>query len=203
MNKLRQIKLWRIDKNDFVDASLIELTRNIAQTEIDAKWWQLPDVPTSKRKAENDNHWNWTRNVGSHRNQILWECVAVLSVEEKIEGAMIMRFDLKSRLEENQGCVYIDYLATAPRNRAWLVENPVYKGVGTELVYWAVRQSFAAGFNGRVSLDADPKPETLEFYQSRGFIAVEPFNEGLEGYELAADFAEEWAKQRNEDIFNA
>lgn len=141
MNVLKQIRIWGVGASSFVDASIIELTRNIAQTMIDGRWWQLTNVAKSKRKDENDNHWNWTKNVGSHRNRIVWGGVAVLSQENEIEGAMILRFDVKSRIEQNVGCVYIDLLATAPRNREWLVKNPIYKGIGTELVYWAVRRS--------------------------------------------------------------
>ncbi|HMS39112.1 MAG TPA: hypothetical protein PKE69_02720 [Pyrinomonadaceae bacterium] len=196
MNILEEIQIWRISENRTIKAKIVELTRDIAQTKIDGRWWDLTDVPRSKRKKENDNHWNWTRNVGLHRNQILWECVAVLSAENEIEGAMIVRFDVKSRIESDEGCVYVDLLSTAPRNRDWLVDKPIYKGIGTELLYWAVRKSFELGFNGRVALDADPKPKTLEFYQNRRFQKVVPIYEELIGYELSAENAEIWVSER-------
>lgn len=198
MHILKRVQIWNLNTNEFVEASIVELTRNLAQTKIDGKWWQLTDVAKDKRKNENDNHWNWTKNVGSHRKQIVWECVAVLSQQDEIEGAMILRFDVKSRIEQNAGCVYIDLLATAPRNREWLVKNPIYKGVGTELVYWAVRRSYEAGFGGVVSLDADPKLKTLEFYENRGFKSVTRNYEELTGYELTIQTAARWLKERGD-----
>lgn len=196
MNILEEIQIWRISQNRTVKAAIVELTRDIAQTKIDGRWWNLVDVPKSKRKEENDNKWNWTKNVGLHRNQLLWECVAVLSSENEIEGAMIVRFDVKSRIESDKGCVYVDLLATSPRNREWLVTQPVYKGIGTELLYWAVRKSFELGFDGRVALDAVPKPKTLEFYQNRKFQKVFPIYDELIGYELSAENAGTWVFER-------
>lgn len=198
MNILEKIQIWRNSDNDFNEAYIIELTREIAQTKIDGRWWLLADVPKSERNKENDNHWNWTKNVGSHRNQLTWQCIAVLSTVNEIEGAMIMRFDVKSRIETDQGCVYIDLLATAPRNRDWLVKYPIYKGVGSELLYWAVRKSYELGFNGRVALDADAKPKTLEFYENRGFQNVVAIHDGLIGYELSSEVAEDWVIDRGD-----
>lgn len=133
VNILEKVKIWDVKKEMLVEASIIELTRNIAQTKIDGKWWKLEEVLTSERKKENDNNWNWTKNVGSHRNQLLSECVAIQSSENEIEGAMIVRFDVKSRIDIGKGCVYVDLLASSPRNRDWLVSEPVYKGIGSEL----------------------------------------------------------------------
>lgn len=79
---------------------------------------------------------------------------------------MLFRVDALSALSEGHQAVFIDRLAAAPRNRAALVESPVFRGGGTGLLIHAVAQSYSLGFGGRVNLF----PIANEpFYTERGF----------------------------------
>lgn len=59
-------------------------------------------------------------------------------------------------------------------------------------------KKYEAGFGGIVSLDADPKPKTLEFYENRGFKRATQIHEDLIGYELTKQIAAKWIKERGD-----
>ena len=178
-----------------VAARLIELTPDIAQSRIDALWWNDSGLNIQKREA--DQHWNWEQIAGDYSANALRESVAVLSSEDYLEGALTYRFDAKSRLEPGNGCVYIGWLASAPRNRKWICAQPSYAGVGGDLMEWAVRESTLNGLGGRLSLQSLPTPQTVRFYEAKGFVRTNPNQPptGLIDYELPQDAAQKWLQQ--------
>jgi hypothetical protein len=107
---------------------------------------------------------------------------------------MVYRLDAKSFIDTSFGAVNIEALATAPRNRPRLVQNPLYRGVGCGLLLRAVCHSYLLGFGGRVNLLAFDRPETVEFYQSRGFQIV-PLEEDGPFLEVTPEQAVVWLKR--------
>ncbi|MBA4122293.1 MAG: hypothetical protein H0X72_07515, partial [Acidobacteria bacterium] len=134
METLKRIQILRADRNQTVDAEIIRLITDVAREKIDKVWWKLPSVSAEEMNDEGDFHWDWERLARIYSGKILHECVAVLSQENYLEGAMVYQFNAKSKLEPNRESVYVGWLASAPRNRNWLVNQTFYKGVGTMLL---------------------------------------------------------------------
>lgn len=150
--------------------------------------------------GEGDSHWKWEYIVSYSSKNILHECVALLSQENYLEGAMAYQLDFKSKIEKDKGSLYVGWLATAPRNRNWLVSKPLYKGIGSMLLYWAVCESYASGLGGRVSLQSLPTPNTVQFYENKGFLRTDwtQPDTGLIDYELPELRAQAWLQQQGD-----
>jgi GNAT superfamily N-acetyltransferase len=165
--------LTRISDGARTPAQIVSLTRELAKLRIDAQWWQLPGVASRVRGAENDHGWQWRTEVGALVNQRWWECVAVSTDDGELQGGMILRLDAKSFLDDSLGAVHVHAIATAPRNRDWLVSQPQFRGVGSALLRHAVARSYELGLEGRVNLFAFDDPRTISFYENRGFDRIE------------------------------
>jgi len=197
---LKHIQILRASDNQSIDAEIIRLTTDIARENIDKVWWELPTVSAEDMNAEGDFHWDWERIVRIYGGKVLHECVAVLSREGNLEGAMIYHFNAKSKLDPTSGSVYVERLSSAPHNRNWLVNTPFYKGIGTVLLYWAVTESYNAGLRGRVSLESLPTPSTVQFYENKGFVRTDLTQptSGLVDYELPESAALAWLKEKGD-----
>ena len=183
-----------------IDAEIIRLTTDEARERIDKIWWQLPNVSAQEIDDEGDSHWNWEGLTKIYGSRILHECVAVLSQENYLEGAMIYHFNAKSKLEPNKGSVYVERVSSAPRNRNWLVNPTFYKGIGTVLLYWTVKESYNAGLRGRVSLESLPTPTTVQFYEHKGFVRTDLSQptDDLVDYELPESAALAWLQKEGD-----
>ncbi len=186
------IKIFSVKEQCSVTAQVVRLTRSLAKTKIDGTWWKIP--LSSNIKEEEDHHWVWRKSVGQHRNNLKWEAVAVQSSGGDVEGAILYRIDAKSQIAEGEGAVFVDLLATAPRNRPWVVSSPDYRGVGAVLLLVAVRQSYLLGLGGRVWLNSLPSERTRKFYRKQGFQVIFENDDGTIGYELPSNRAEQWLK---------
>jgi hypothetical protein len=186
-----QVKLYNVQRRRLVRAKLVRLTRELAATGIDGAWWAIP-ASKRMREAEGDHHWKWRKLVGLRHNQLTWEALAIQSAGGAIEGAMLYRIDAKSQIDPGQGVVYVDRLATAPRNRLWLVASPKYRGAGSVLLLAAVRHSYALGLGGRVWLTSLPSEQTRDYYHKRGFQVVFEDEDGMIDFELSAVEAQRW-----------
>lgn len=184
MTLLGTVKITRASNKEEVPAQVVELTPAIAQTRIDRQWWSYPDLVIVK--SEGDQHWVWESIVLQEGQGLLNQCVALLSEEDYVEGAMVYRLDVKSKLEIGEGTLYISWLATAPRNRRWICLSPIYQRIGPVLLCWAIRQSYLNGLGGRISLQSLPTAKTREFYESSGFVRTDlsQSDQGLIDYEL-------------------
>jgi hypothetical protein len=194
---LKTIQLQRANGGQFVEASIVRLSVDEARRMIDGTWWNLPDMPTGTLKSEGDNHWKWASIVRDYGTGVLKECVAIKSKEGYIEGAVAYNLNASSHLEPDEGCAYIDRISTAPRNRKRVVGQPLYRGVGSTLMYWVLKESYNAGLGGRMALESLPTLDTVRFYEAKGFERTDPSQPatGLMDYELPKSKAEAWLKQ--------
>ena len=188
------ITLFDVRRGSSVGATLVPLTRELAATAIDGKWWKI-EAPKRARDQEEDHHWVWRKLVGEHRNDLAWEALAVQNSDDDVEGAILYRVDARSQIEAGKGAIFGDRLATAPWNRPWLVSSPRYRGVGSALLLAAVRHSYALGLNGRVSLISLPSERTRGFYGKRGFRLISEDQHGNIMYELPTEAALSWLKR--------
>ncbi len=197
---IKEIQILRANDNQTVAAKIVRLNSDDARKRIDKTWWNLPYIDSQDIDDEGDSHWNWEYLVKIYGNQILHECVAILSQEDYLEGAMIYHFNAKSKLQPGKGSVYVERVSSAPHNRKWLANQPFYKGIGTVLLYWAVIESYNAGLGGRVSLESLPTPGTVEFYNNKGFVRTDltqPTND-LVDYELPESAALAWLRKEGD-----
>jgi hypothetical protein len=176
-------------------ARLVRLTRDLAATKIDGRWWAIKVKAGVKRSDEDDHHWPWRKLVGKHRHNLNWEFACVRTDDGEVQGAIAYRIDFKSFLVPALTSVYVDRLATAPRNRPWLVESPLYGGVGEGLLLRAVCHSYLLGLGGRVNLVSVPRERTRRFYEKKGLIAVREDDDGSIEYELSEEAAQRWLQQ--------
>lgn len=178
------ITLRRCDDGRTVGAHIVKLTRTLAKTKVRAEWWTRLGVPTARRHEEEDHHWNWVAEVGKYHNHGAVESVAVQTADGAVQAAMIYRLDGASIIASGAGAVYVHWLATAPRNRGWLVEKPLCRGAGTALILWAAYHSYSRGLGGRLVLAALPSERTIRFYESLGFKATTAEEDDMVVYEL-------------------
>ncbi|MBL8828313.1 MAG: hypothetical protein JNM18_15130 [Planctomycetaceae bacterium] len=142
------------------------LTREDAKTGIDQTWWVDLENPLRDPADEVDRHWEWRAILSRSQNSPYFRARCIRTNDDKVQAAMTFRLDAKSALEADKHAVFIDRLATAPRNRDMLVETPLFRGSGTGLLVFAVAQSYSLGFGGRVNLFP---VANQTFYEQRGF----------------------------------
>jgi hypothetical protein len=166
-----RIRLLRCPAGEAEDANLVWLTRELAEEGIDKVWW--PDVAVKKevKRKETDWNWKWVEYAGFVRAKLgqfgyAW---AAQTADRAVQGAIIYRINDLSYLEEGAPAVYCDYLATAPRNRAWLATDPCYTKVGTGLLTLAVTHSYLLGMGGRLNLISKDDERTVSWYKKYGF----------------------------------
>lgn len=188
------ISILNVERGVRVRAQLVRLDRKLVSQQIDGTWWKIA-VSKRKRSEEGDHHWIWRKIVGELRLDLAQDALAIKSASGNVEGAMTYRIDARSQLEPGEGVVYVDRLATAPRNRPWLIDPPKYRGVGSVLLLGAVRESYALGLGGRVWLTSLPSERTRQFYRSRGFQEIFKDEDGMIDFELPTVRAEEWLQQ--------
>ena len=173
----------------------MRITRQLAASKIDGRWWAIKAQAGARREDEDDHHWPWRKLVGEHRSDLTWEFVGVQTDDGEIQGAIAYRIDFKSFLVPELTSVYVDRLAAAPRNRPWLVADPIYKGSGKGLLLRAVCHSYLLGLGGRVNLVSVPSERTRRFYERRGFAAVREDEDGSIEYELSDEAAQRWLQE--------
>jgi len=109
-----------------------------------------------------------------------------------LEGMMMANLIKTCRLEEqrHKELVYVEFVSTAPWNRAKLLVKPRFHGIGKVFVRVAIELSMHEGFEGRIGLHS--LPQANEFYRSRcqmSELAPDPKKEGLVYFEMTPEQA--------------
>jgi Acetyltransferase (GNAT) domain len=176
-----KLKLLRVSDSKKIDADVLDLSdKHLA--DFDTFW--LPRLHDS----EEDSHWDW-RKKSLFLSTLNYEKHA-LECENITQGLMILEIDYHhSRLEPGKNLVYVDYLATAPWNRPSIQDPPMYRGVGTALLMFAIKRSFDLEYKGRVGLHALPLAE--KFYKKIGLVdfGADAEKQGLSYFELSVNEA--------------
>lgn len=188
---LTKAKIFHVPTQTLKTADVFPLSEEIARDLIDNVWWEK--ISPTLMALEMDNHWRWEEKIIKRKSNILYDFVAIESDEEYLEGAMIYLSGVESQLNAQNLCGWIDYLASAPRNREWLVDSPLYKGIGSAFLYWAILRSYRTGLKGRIRLESLPSENTIKFYERKGFVKTNfpASEEGLVSYELPENMAME------------
>jgi len=146
-------------------------------------FWRLAARRLSAKAGEKEHaHWNWAAKFDA-----LSEEGEFLAIEQGglIEGLMLLRFDRRARLRQQQeaSLIYVDYLEVAPWNLAVLNPTPRYRGVGSLLIQIARQVSQDYGWQGRIGLHSLPQSEG--FYRRAGLddLGVDANYGGLRYFE--------------------
>jgi hypothetical protein len=187
------VELTRCDSGAKEQARIETLTREAAKSQIDRTWWN--DLPSTLRAPadEPDRHWEWRVIVSKFKNKPYYRAKCVISQDNLIQAAVLFRVDALSALSTRQRAVFVDRLATAPRNRDKLVTTPVFRGGGTGLLVYAVALSYSLGFEGRVNLFP---VANVDFYTKLGFRPTTVTQDEDVLFELQASSAIAMLKKR-------
>lgn len=132
-----------------------------------------------------DSHWDWrlkcTFAPGTQR-----QAYGLLNGDQ-VEAAMMLASGHQTRLGNlGEPLVYVDFLSTAPWNRATIQRPERFRGMGTMLLGTAVEISRLQGLEGRCGLHALPSAEG--FYRRTGMqdLGADPAYMDLHYFEIDA-----------------
>jgi hypothetical protein len=178
--------LIRRDNGVTERAEIVTLSREDAKTKVDRDWWTVSPMTGRRAEDEKDHHWEWRELVSVHQNLPSSFAVCLRTPDGEIQGAMLGHLKGLSVLSPGERCVYVDRLATAPRNRSTLVESPLFRRCGTELLVYSVARSLSVGFGGRVLLTPIDRED---FYTEFGFEMTPSAGSDGTMYELSGEVA--------------
>ncbi|RKH44811.1 GNAT family N-acetyltransferase [Corallococcus sicarius] len=110
-------------------------------------------------------HWNWINKVRATEGLLGQETFS-LRAEGQLQGLMHLDLTKSARHASQSGkpIVYVEYLETAPWNRAPPFRGPLFSGIGSVLTAIAINRSFEEEFKGRIGLHSLPQSE--DFYRN-------------------------------------
>ena len=160
---------------------------------IDAQLKLLSSVGIERKLWPQSREWDWRAKHNAFQGKLSHETFAVMA-EGTTQAMMIVDLDFRARLEDqrNQHLIYIDYLETAPWNRATLSRGlPKFAGAGSLLIGEAISVSMEMGFKGRIGLHS--LPQSNDFYANRcGMLdlGADENYERLRYFEMTPEVAE-------------
>lgn len=110
--------------------------------------------------------WDWVRKPALVAPGRFCQRMAVVA-DDQAQGLILVSAPEASRVAPPSMTLYAEYIESAPWNRHDLArKHPLFKGVGTLLLYLANYASLKAGFDGGFCLHSLPTAEA--FYEHRG-----------------------------------
>ncbi len=152
---------------------------------------ELEANETPKKKWPQDLHWDWELKLNSIRSLMAYRSLCLLC-EGQVQGLIILNLMERARLESQAGkeLVYIEFLATAPWNRKEITAAPVFRGVGSILVYETIKVSADEEFQGRIGLHS--LPQANDFYENicgMTFVGSDCKKQNLSYFEMTPEQA--------------
>ena len=146
-------------------------------------------------------HWDWSNKAPQLK--LLVSTGFGITCENRWQGVILTKTSpYQSRLEPDKGkpLVYIDHLESAPWN--WPIpdidQKGEFRGIGSLLVWRAVKQSEEEGFRGRIGLHA--LSQSVQFYEkSCGMTSLGPdaSKQDLIYFELSGKNVKEYMNGRD------
>lgn len=145
-----------------------------------------------------DQHWDWKVKAEAWRPVLGYHSFA-LTCGGGLQGLMWVCDFKSARLPAQFGkpVVYVEFLASAPWNRAEIQTPPRYRGVGTVMIAAAIELSRELGYRGRIGLHSLPRAE--RFYREAcqmTELGYDAADEGLMYYETTEKQAEMFRRKR-------
>lgn len=191
------VPLIRCDSNqpEIAEIERLNHLRTVANSEIDRKWWDNLDVfgLIGDPNEEPDRNWDWRAICARASNRMDSEVRGIRTSDGRIQSVTNYTIGKNSILEPGEKTIYVDRLATAPWNRAWLVQDPQFDRCGLALIRFVVVHSHLLGLKGRVNLTAVAH---VDFYLGLGFVETQERNGDGSIYELSPEAARHLMEDR-------
>ena len=196
----RQIALLHQQSGEFVNAELIDRIDTAFAKRAEDSWQTFLAAARAEALATNrlfpvvdHDHWKWVEKVRLTERLLPYPTLGI-ECDGKVQGLMLVETDGhfgRLGLQLGTPLVYVNLLATAPWNLPGVVEQPLYRGVGTVMLAEAVSMSVDLGFKGRLGLHSLPKSQG--WYERLGMICLEadPTKQNLKYYEMTPEQAQE------------
>jgi hypothetical protein len=185
--------------NEVVAAELVETIDESHLREFETQWMPvllrrlitLVDQSRPQSEWPQSAHWNWRAKMERIRGLLAFRTFALIC-EGQLQGLMQVDTARKvCRHEEQAGkhLAYVDYVETAPWNRAEIVDEPRFAGVGLVMIRAAIEVSREEGFQGRIGLHSLPRSEP--FYVRCGMtdFGIDGAYENLRYFEMTPEQA--------------
>ena len=120
---------------------------------------RLRRAGVEQRHWPQSRHWNWRKKVAMLRGMLANPGFSIVC-DDMTQGMMIVdmvKYRGRINAQNGQHLVYVEFVESAPWNRAELLDPPRYRGVGSILVRAAVTLSEEAKFQGRIGLHSLPQ----------------------------------------------
>jgi hypothetical protein len=171
----QQLALWRTTWVPVMQQSLQDFKKR--------------QIPTDEWPE--DLHWDWDLKLKDIKGLLAYRTLCLVC-QDQVQGLMMLDLTKSSRLSSQAGkpLVYVEFLATAPWNRKELTTSPVFRGVGSVLIYVAIQVSLEEQFHGRIGLHSLPRAN--DFYQNvcgMTLVGPDPQKQNLCYFEMTRDQA--------------
>lgn len=163
---------------EYVEATIVSLTPEMAAAQLAGSWWSHPSLKRDLQPPPIDRWWDWNAmSIDFDGRPLASEKVAIVTGDGAAQGAMMVSTGpVSSILTPGEQALFVELLFTAPWNRPALRSDGqrFFLGVGTELLMWAVWLSRESGHGGLVRLESSP--DFVQWYQARGLqtLGLEP-----------------------------
>lgn len=151
----------------FVPAELVETINEGHLASVEKEWMpvllrRLRELVGQRQPLPENRHWVWREKVTHIRGLLAYRTFAIVC-EGQTQGLMQINTAGTCRLPGQVGkpLAYVDYLETAPWNRASIVARPRFGLVGTLLIRAAIEVSLEEEFHGRIGLHSLPQSEVF------------------------------------------
>ena len=136
------------------------------------------------------SHWDWRAKMDRIRGLLAFRTFALMC-EGQLQGLMQINTAHVCRLPGQAGkhLAYVDYVESAPWNRAEIANAPRFGGVGSIMIRTAIEVSREEGFQGRIGLHSLPRSEP--FYSRCGMtdLGIDGNYENLRYFEMTPEQA--------------
>ncbi|HXI84563.1 MAG TPA: GNAT family N-acetyltransferase [Verrucomicrobiae bacterium] len=152
---------------------------------------RLGAAKAPKSSWPQDLLWNWRLKTDWAKPLLGMRSFCIVC-EKSLEGMMMVNLTKTCHLEEqrHKELAYIEFISTAPWNRAKLFGVARYYGVGKILVRAAIELSLREEFEGRIGLHSLPQAD--DFYRRKckmSVLGVDAKKENLTYFEMTPEQA--------------
>jgi hypothetical protein len=163
-------QIWLVDAKtgEPVEAELRDVIEEAQLADWENLWCPSLDAAVRRLHSEGvprsewpqSRHWDWRAKLTAIRELLAHQTFSIVCQGET-QGLMAVNLTKPARLPNQHGkpMVYVEFLETAPWNRAVLYKPPRYSGVGSVLIRTAVELSVQEGFKGRIGLHSLPQAD--------------------------------------------
>lgn len=167
------VYLFNVELGEPIEAGLWDAITEQQLADWEAEWntelllalRRLNRAGVARKHWPQNRHWDWRKKTECLQRMLANPCFSIVC-DGMTQGMMIVDTPSKRcRIESQKGknLVYVEYIENAPWNRKELLfDPPRYRGIGSVLIWAAIKLSKEEGFKGRIGLHS--LPQAHNFY---------------------------------------